>query len=55
MDNKNVQINIMIPKEWKEQLLKIARIRSVERDETISYTTLVKQEVKKIIELSGSL
>ena len=41
------QINISIPKAWFEQLDRIARVRSVEEDKTMTYLDLIRGAVKE--------
>jgi len=51
---EDVQINIPTTKDIKDELMRIARLRSVEKDKTISYIDLIKEEIDRLIELSGS-
>lgn len=44
---KNVQINISIPSDWKEELERLARIYSVEEDATISTLDLMRRAIKE--------
>lgn len=44
---KNVQINISIPSDWKEELERLARIYSVEEDATISALDLMRRAIKE--------
>jgi len=54
-DYKKVQINLLVPSSWKEKIQKIARLKSVEIDETVSYLDLIRDVMIKEFELSGSL
>jgi len=38
----NTQINIALPKEWKEELERLARIYSVEEEITLTYLNLIE-------------
>ncbi len=40
------QINISIPKEWAEQLERLARIKSIEQDKTLSHIDLIRTAIK---------
>lgn len=40
-----MQINLSIPKEWKVELERIARLQSVEQDKTITYSDLIRQSI----------
>ena len=51
---KNVQINISIPTEWKKELENLARIYSVEEEETISHLDLIRRAVKEKYELDDN-
>lgn len=42
-----MQINLSIPKEWKTELERIARLQSVEQDKTITYSDLIRQSIVK--------
>lgn len=42
-----MQINLSIPKEWKVELERIARLQSVEQDKTITYSDLIRQSIVK--------
>ena len=48
---KNTQINISLPKEWKEELEKLARVFSVEEEKTITYLDLIRRALKEKYEL----
>ena len=43
--SNNVQINISIPSEWKEQLENPARIYSVEEGESITFLDLMRRGI----------
>lgn len=45
------QINITLPKIWKTELERLARVFSVKEDKTISYQDLIRRSVKKIYKL----
>lgn len=47
----NVQINISIPKEWKEELENMARVYSVEEMKTLTYLDLIRRAIKEKYEL----
>lgn len=49
--SNNVQINISIPMEWKEQLENLARIYSVEEGETITFLDLMRRGIQKKYQL----
>ena len=49
--SNNVQINISIPMEWKEQLENLARIYSVEEDETITFLDLMRRGIQEKYQL----
>lgn len=49
---KNIQINISIPQEWRESLESLARIYSVEEEETLTMHDLIRRAVKEKYELS---
>ncbi|MCF8008903.1 MAG: hypothetical protein K9K32_03975 [Halanaerobiales bacterium] len=40
---KNVQINISIPENWKDELENIARIYSVKEESTLTYLDLMRR------------
>ena len=50
-DKMNVQINITIPQKWKEELENLARIYSVEEEETLTYLDLMRRSIKEKYEL----
>lgn len=43
----NTQINIALPKEWKEELEKLARVFSVEEESTLTYLDLIRRAIKE--------
>lgn len=47
----NVQINISIPVEWKEELENIARIYSVEEGKTITFLDLMRRGIQEKYQL----
>jgi len=47
----NTQINIALPKEWKEELERLARVFSVEEEDTLTYLDLIRRAVKEKYEL----
>ena len=49
--SKNVQINISIPIEWKEQLENIARVLSVEEGRTITFLDLMRRAINEKFQL----
>ncbi len=49
--SNNVQINISIPVEWKEQLENIARIYSVEEGRTITFLDLMRRSIQEKYQL----
>lgn len=44
---KNTQINIALPEYWRLELERLARIYSVEEDETLTYLDLVRRAIKE--------
>ena len=44
---KNVQINISIPENWKDELENLARIYSVEEESTLTYLDLMRRAIKE--------
>ena len=50
----NVQINISIPNEWKTELGNLARIYSVEEDQTITFLDLMRRGIKEKYQLGES-
>ena len=51
LKSNNVQINISIPMEWKEQLENLARIYSVEEGETITFLDLMRRGIQEKYQL----
>ena len=51
--SNNVQINISIPAEWKEQLENLARIYSVEEGTTITFLDLMRRGIREKYQLGG--
>ena len=49
--SNNVQINISILAEWKEQLENIARIYSVEEGKTITFLDLMRRGIQEKYQL----
>ena len=43
----NTQINIALPKEWKEKLERLARVFSVEEEITLTYLDLIRRAIKE--------
>lgn len=50
---KNVQINISIPEEWKDELENLARIYSVEEEKTLTYLDLMRRAIQEKYELTN--
>jgi hypothetical protein len=55
MSNKIIQMNIPILEETREQLKRIARQRSIEKDYDVTYGDLVREAIEKLIAVSGSV
>lgn len=49
--SKNVQVNISIPKEWKDELENIARIYSVEEGKKVTFLELMRRGIKEKYQL----
>ena len=49
--SNNVQINISIPSEWKEQLENLARNYSVEEGTTITFLDLMRRGIQEKYQL----
>ncbi len=47
----NVQINIVIPGEWKKELENLARIYSVEEGKTITFLDLMRRGIQEKYQL----
>lgn len=43
----NTQINIALPKKWKEELERLARVFSVEEESTLTYLDLIRRAIKE--------
>ena len=43
----NMQINIALPKEWKEELERLIRVFSIEEDKTLAYLDLIRRAIKE--------
>ena len=43
----NTQINIALPKEWKEKLERLARVYSVDEETTLTYLDLIRRAIKE--------
>lgn len=50
-NTKNVQINISIPAEWKQELENLARIYSVEEGKTITVLELMRRGIQEKYQL----
>ena len=50
--SKNIQINLSIPKEWRESLENLARVHSVEEEKTLTMHDLIRRAVEEKYELS---
>jgi len=51
----NIQINISIKKEWKEQLENLARVFSVEEQKTLTYIDLIREAIKEKYNLDDEI
>ncbi len=49
--SNNVQINISVPSEWKNELENLARIYSVEEGKTITFLDLMRRGIKEKYQL----
>jgi hypothetical protein len=47
----STQINISIPKEWRDELERMARIFSVEEEQTLTYLDLIRRAIQEKYEL----
>ena len=45
--SKNIQVNVALPQNWKEQLERLARIYSVEEERNLSYQDLIRTAVQE--------
>ena len=50
-ESKNVQVNISIPKEWKDELENIARIYSVEEGKKVTFLELMRRGIQEKYQL----
>jgi hypothetical protein len=50
----NTQINIALPKDWKEELERIARVFSVEEELSLTYIDLIRRAIKEKYGLEDS-
>lgn len=51
MASKNVQVNITMPAEWKQQIERLARIQSVEEDKTVTFLDLMRRAIAEKFQL----
>lgn len=49
--SSNVQVNISIPKEWKNELENLARIYSVEEGKTVTFLDLMRRGIQEKYQL----
>ncbi len=49
--SNNVQINISIPSEWKNELENLARIYSVEEGRTVTFLDLMRRGIREKYQL----
>ena len=54
MDIISTQINISVPKIWKDELERMARIYSVEEENTLTYLDLIRRAIQEKYELQES-
>lgn len=47
----NTQINIALPKNWKDELERLARVFSVEEEKTLTYLDLIRQAIREKYDL----
>ena len=47
------QVNISIPTDWKNQLEKLARIYSVEEDQTLTFLDLMRRAINEKYQLAN--
>ena len=50
----NVQINIAIPRSWKEELDNLARIYSVEEGKTVTFLDLMRRGIQEKYQLGDN-
>ena len=43
----NTQINMTLPKEWKEEMKRLARVFSIEEEITLTYLDLIRRVIKE--------
>ena len=48
------QVNISIPTDWKNQLEKLARIYSVEEDQTLTFLDLMRRAINEKYQLDDT-
>lgn len=48
---KNTQVNIAIPKKWKLELERLARIYSVEEDRNVTFLDLMRRAIAEKFQL----
>ena len=48
---KNTQVNIAIPKKWKIELERLARMYSVEEDRTVTFLDLMRRAIAEKFQL----
>ena len=46
-DKMNTQINMALPKEWKEEMERLARVFSIEEEITLTYLDLIRRAIKE--------
>ena len=51
---KKAQVNMWVLEETKEELMRIARTRSIEKDETVTHLDLLYEYIHELIKISGS-
>ena len=47
MKETNTQVNICVPKHWKADLEKLARILSMKEDKTLTYVDLARRALQE--------
>jgi len=47
----NTQINMALPKEWKDELERLARVYSDEEETTFTYLDLIRRAIKEKYDL----
>ena len=53
--SNNVQVNISIPVEWKQELENLARIYSVEEGKTVTFLDLMRRGIQEKYQLGKAL